>query len=101
MEFQKITNFLNTAPDDKVLPRFVTKKWIEVNDQTGKNNYEVNKEIRSKTLMLRSALCDYSDAYIVVEGDIIVTEPDNAIRNKSVDLKIMHHFLTASQKLIA
>ena len=51
--------------------------------------------------MLRSALCDYSDAYIVVEGDIIVTEPDNARRNKSVDLKIMHHFLTASQKLIA
>ena len=101
MEFQKITNFLNTAPDDKVLPRFVTKKWIEVNDQTGKNNYEVNKEIRSKTLMLRSALCDYSDAYIVVEGDIIVTEPDNARRNKSVDLKIMHHFLTASEKLIA
>ena len=101
MEFQKITNFLNTAPDDKDLPRFVTKKWIEVNDQTGKNNYEINKEIRIKALMLRSALCDYSDAYIVVEGDIIVTEPDNAIRNKSVDLKIMHHFLTASQKLIA
>ena len=101
MEFQKITNFLNTAPDDKVLPRFVTKKWIEVNDQTGKNNYNVNKEIRIKTSMIRSDLCDYSDAYIVVEGDIIVTEPDNAIRNKSVDLKITHHFLTASQKLIA
>ena len=51
--------------------------------------------------MIRSDLCDYSDAYIVVEGDIIVTEPDNARRNKSVDLKIMHHFLTASEKLIA
>ena len=101
MEFQKIASFLDTTPDDKDLPRFVTKKWIEVNDQTGKNNYNVNKEIRIKTSMIRSDLCDYSDAYIVVEGDIIVTEPDNAIRNKSVDLKIMHHFLTASQKLIA
>ena len=101
MEFQKITNFFNTAPDDKDLPRFVTKKWIEVNDQTGKSNYNVNKEIRIKTSMIRSDLCDYSDAYIVVEGDIIVTEPDNARRNKSVDLKIMHHFLTASEKLIA
>ena len=101
MEFQKIANFLDTTPDDKDLPRFVTKKWIEVNDQTRKNNYNVNKEIRIKTSMIRSDLCDYSDAYIVVEGDIIVTEPDNARRNKSVDLKIMHHFLTASEKLIA
>ena len=34
MEFQKIAHFLNTTPD-KDLPRFVTKKWIEVNGQTG------------------------------------------------------------------
>ena len=73
MEFQKIASFLDTTPDDKDLPRFVTKKWIEVNDQTGKNNYNVNKEIRIKTSMIRSDLCDYSDAYIVVEGDIVVT----------------------------
>ena len=73
MEFQKITNFLDINFDDKDLPRFVTKKWIEVNDQTGKNNYNVNKEIRIKTSMIRSDLCDYSDAYIVVEGDIVVT----------------------------
>ena len=36
MEFQKILNFLNTALDDKDLPRFVTKKWIEVHDQQKK-----------------------------------------------------------------
>ena len=35
MEFQKIASFLDTTPDDKDLPRFVTKKWIEVNGQTG------------------------------------------------------------------
>ena len=85
MEFQKIANFLNTTPDDKDLPRFVTKKWIKVYDQTGKNNYNVNKEIRIKTSMLRSDLCDFSD--IVMEGYIIVTEPDNAKRNKSVAFK--------------
>ena len=40
-------------------------------------NYNPNKEIRIKTSMLRSDLCDYSDAYIVVKGTITVTEPDN------------------------
>ena len=58
MECQKIVNFLDTTSDDKDLPRFVTKKWIEVYDQSEKN-YNVNKEI--KTSMLRSDLCDYSD----------------------------------------
>ena len=69
MKFQKITNFLDTTSDDKDLPRFVTKKWIEVYDQS-EGNYNVNKEIRIKTSMLRSDLCDYSDAYIVVKGTI-------------------------------
>ena len=35
MEFQKITNFLDTTFDDKYLPRFVTEEWIEVYDQSG------------------------------------------------------------------
>ena len=68
MEFQKITNFLDTTSDDKDLPRYVTKKWIEVYDQSGRN-YNVNKEIRIKTSMLRSDLCDFNDAYIVVKRD--------------------------------
>ena len=36
MEFQKIVNFLDTTSDDKDLPRFVTKKWVEVHDQPEK-----------------------------------------------------------------
>ena len=48
MEFQKITNLLDIASDDKHLPKFVTKKWIEAYDQSEKN-YSVNKEIRIKT----------------------------------------------------
>ena len=86
MEFQKIVNFLDTTFDNKVLPRFVTKKWIEVYDQSG-GNYNVNKEIRIKTSMLRSDLCDYSDAYIVVKGTITVTDTDCTKRNKSVAFK--------------
>ena len=68
MEFQKIKNFLDTASNDKDLPKYVTKKWIEVYDQSGRN-YNVNKEIRIKTSMLRSDLCDFNDAYIVVKRD--------------------------------
>ena len=71
MEFQKITNLLDITSDDKNLPKFVTKKWIEAYDQSEKN-YSVNKEIRIKTPMLRSDLCDFSDAYIVVKGEIAV-----------------------------
>ena len=47
MEFQKITNFLDTTFDDKDFPRFLTKKWIKVYDQSG-GNYNVNKETRIK-----------------------------------------------------
>ena len=42
MEFEKIVNFLDTTSDDKDLPSFGTKKWIEVYDQSG-GNYNVNK----------------------------------------------------------
>ena len=71
MEFQKIKNFLDTTSDDKDLPRFVTKDWIEVYDQWGKS-YNVKKEIRIKTSMLRSDLYDFNDAYVVVKGTIML-----------------------------
>ena len=65
MEFEKIINLLDTTSDNKDLPRYVTKKWIEVYDQSEKN-YSINKEIRIKISMPRSDLCDYSNAYIIV-----------------------------------
>ena len=69
MEFQKITNFLNATSDNKDLSIFVTKKCIEVYDQSG-GNYNVNKEIKIKSSILTSDLCDFNDAYIVVKGTI-------------------------------
>ena len=71
MEFQKIVNFLDTTSDNKGLPKFVTKKWIDVYDQS-QGNYDVNKEIRIKASMLRSDLSDFSDAYILVTGNFTV-----------------------------
>ena len=40
-------------------------------------NYNVDKEIRIKAPILRPDICDYSDAYIVVKGNITVTSPNN------------------------
>ena len=47
MDFQKIANFLDTTSDNKDLPIFVSKKWIEVYDQS-EGNYNVIKKLESK-----------------------------------------------------
>ena len=99
MEFRKIANFLNTTSDDKDLPRFVTKKWIEVYDQSEKN-YSPNKEIRIKMSMLRSDLCDFSDAYIFVEGTITLGGNNNANKqNKNLAFKINAPFINCVSKI--
>ena len=51
MEHQKIINLLDTTSDS--VTRFITKKWIEVHDQSG-GSYNINKQIRFKTSMVRS-----------------------------------------------
>ena len=81
MKFQKTVNFLNTTSDNKNLARFVTKKWVETYDQS-QGNYDVNKEIRIKTSISRSDLCDFDNVYIVAKGDIIVGAPNNAKERK-------------------
>ena len=74
MEYQKITNLLGTTLDE--VPRFITKKWVEVHDQSGSvdDRYKPNKQVRFKTSMLTSDLFDYSDAFIVVKGDILLLQ---------------------------
>ena len=121
LEFQKIVNFLDATFDNKDLPKFVTKEWTEVYDQSEKN-YNPNKETRIKTSVLRSNLCDFSDAYIAVTGNITVVKKiftaadferpnntnlnaintNNANNNESGEknwvLKVMLHLLIAFQK---
>ena len=98
MEFQKIVNLLDITSNNKDLPRYVTKKWNEVYDQSEKN-YNPNKKTTIKTPMLRSDLCDFSDAYIVVKGDITVTNPNNAKRNKAVAFKNNASFINCISKI--
>ena len=64
-----------------------------------KGNYNVNKKIRIKTSMLRSDLCDFNDAYIVVKGAITVTEPDNAKTNKATAFKNNAPFINCISKI--
>ena len=65
MEYQKITNLLDNVSNQ--LSKFRTKNWVEINDES-KGTYSVNRQVKFKTTMLRSSLCDYSDAYILVKG---------------------------------
>ena len=97
MEFNKINNLLGPAHDR--VPRFITKKWIEVQSQSG-STYNTSNPIRFKTSMLRSDLCDYSDAYVWVKGKITVTNPnDNANFNKELTLKNNAPFISCISKI--
>ena len=82
MEYQIIANLLN---DESNQPsKFRTKNCVEINDDI-RGAYSPNKLIRFKTAMLRSSLCDYSDAYILVKGNITVnnTAADGAAANNT------------------
>ena len=51
--------------------RFKRKNWIKINDES-QRTYDEDNQIRFKTSMLRSSLCDYSDVYILAKGTIMV-----------------------------
>ena len=92
MEYQKIANLLDDNKSNQP-SKFRTKNWIETNDES-RGTYNVNSQIKFKTTMLKSSLCDYSDAYILVKGTITITGAGyNAVaiqadeRDKGVVLK--------------
>ena len=94
MEYDKINNLLLSEDNEsevskanranemsEKLSKFVTREYVGVNSLS--NTYNENKSIRFKTPMLRSNLCDYSGAYILVKGAITVTAPGaNNIRDR-------------------
>ena len=87
---QKIANLLESTSDNP--SKFRTRNWVEINDEW-RGNY-ANIDIRFKTTMLWSNLCDYADSYILAKGTITVTgEGDNAAaeradeRDKAVTFK--------------
>ena len=68
MEYDKINNLLDSESEN--LSKFATRDYVKVNGLS--NTYNENKSITFKTPMLRSDLCDYADAYILVNGTITV-----------------------------
>ena len=70
METQKIINLLNGSDNEN--SKFATKKWYII-DNESKGNYSHHNPIKFLTKSIESSLCDYSDAYILVTGNITVT----------------------------
>ena len=76
MEYQKIANLLDNASSQR--SKFRTRNWVEINDES-RGTYAGNN-IKFKTTMLRSNVCDYADAYILVKGTITIIEAgDDAV----------------------
>ena len=100
MEYQKITNLLNNVSSKA--SKFWTTNWVEINDEA-RGTYSPNKQIKFKTPMLRSSLCDYSDAYILVKGNITVNntaaDDADANNNKKVIFKNCAPFTNCISKI--
>ena len=78
MEYDKINNLLDSESEN--LSKFVTREYVKVNSLS--NTYNENKLGRFKTSMLRSNLCDYADAYVLVKGTITVNGIVNGVENE-------------------
>ena len=74
METQKIINLLNSTENE--YSKFATKKWCVI-DSESKGNYSHENPSKFLTNSLESSICDYSDAYILVTGNINVAGADN------------------------
>ena len=81
MEYQKIADLLDSASNQP--SKFWTRNWIEINDEW-RGTY-TGSDIKSKTTMLRSNLCDYVDAYILVKGTIKIVGAGNNDAAKRLD----------------
>ena len=101
MKYQKIANLLN---DESNKPsKFRTRNWVEINDEA-RGTCSPNKQIKFKTAMLRSSLCDYSDAFILVKGNITanntaVDGPAANNTNKKVIFKNFAPFTNCISKI--
>ena len=75
METQRIVNLLNGSDNEN--PKVATKKWYVI-DSDSKGNYSHNDPIKFLTNSLESSLCDYSNTYILVTGNIVATPNNDA-----------------------
>ena len=100
MEYDKINNLLDSESEQ--LSKFVTREYVRINSLS--NKYNENKSIRFKTPALRSDLCDYADANILVNGTINVTANAGANnirdkRNRKLILKSNARFVSCITRI--
>ena len=81
MEYQKMINLFDNTPKQPI--KFRAKKWVEIDDES-RRTYDEFNQIRFKTIMLRSSLCNYIDVYILHEGAITVTNTANSDTKKVI-----------------
>ena len=82
MEYKKIANLIDDTSNQP--PKFRARNWVEINDEP-RGAYNVNSQIKFKTTMLKSSLCDYSDAYILVKGKITIAGAGNDAAARQAD----------------
>ena len=82
MKYQKIAHLIDDASDQS--SKFRTKNCVEKNDEA-RGTYNINSQIKFKTTMLKSSLCDYSDAYILLKGKITITGRGDDATARQVD----------------
>ena len=70
METQNIINLLNDSSNEE--SKFATKKWYVMDSRTTKGKYRQGDPIKAETETIKSSLCDYSDAFILVTKNVIV-----------------------------
>ena len=101
MQYQNLSNLLK---DESNKPsKFKTRNWIEINNEA-RVTYSSNKQIKFKITLLRSGLCDYSDAYILVKGNITVNNTADAgaaatNTNKEITFKNCDPFASCFSKI--
>ena len=93
METQKIMNLLNDSSNEE--SKFATKKWYVIDSQTTKGKYKQGDTIKFETETIKSSLCDCSDTFILVTGNITV----NAANDTDVAFKNCAPFSTCATKI--
>ena len=103
MEYQKIANLIGDTTNQPF--EFRTRNWVEINDES-RGVYNVNSQIKFETTMLKSSLCDCSDAYILVKGKITIAGAGNDAaarqadeRNKGVIFKNCASFINCISEI--
>ena len=87
MEYQKVINLLGSSTNETL--KTWTKTWVEINDDTKRDGSDAADKIKLATAQLKPSLCDYSDAYILVERTRKITEHgDDDVEEPADEIKI-------------